>query len=34
MHVDRGYIASPVVGEVLVDSGDVICKRVWTIIID
>jgi hypothetical protein len=26
MHVDRGYIASPVVGEVLVDGGDVICK--------
>jgi hypothetical protein len=26
MHVDRGYIASPVVGEVIVDSGDVICK--------
>jgi hypothetical protein len=26
MHVDRGYIASPVVGEVIVDGGDVICK--------
>jgi hypothetical protein len=26
MHVDRGYIASPVIGEVLVDGGDVICK--------
>jgi len=26
MHVDRGYIASPVVGDVLADGGDVICK--------
>jgi len=26
MHVDRGYIASPVVGDVLADRGDVICK--------
>jgi hypothetical protein len=26
MHVDRGYIASPVVGDMLADGGDVICK--------
>jgi len=26
MHVDRGYIASPVVGDVLADGGNVICK--------
>jgi hypothetical protein len=26
MHVDRGYIASPVIGDVLAEGGDVICK--------
>jgi hypothetical protein len=26
MHIDRGYIASPVVADVLADGGDVICK--------
>jgi len=26
MHIDRGYIASPVVPDVLADGGDVICK--------
>jgi hypothetical protein len=26
MHIDRGYIASPVVNEVLDDGGDVLCK--------
>jgi hypothetical protein len=26
MHIDRGYIASPVVGDVLADDGDVVCK--------
>jgi hypothetical protein len=26
MHVDRGYIASPVVSVVLAEGGDVICK--------
>jgi hypothetical protein len=26
MHVDRGYIASPVVGDVLAEGGDVVCK--------
>lgn len=26
MHIDRGYIASPVVGEVLAAGGEVVCK--------
>jgi IS5 family transposase len=26
MHIDRGYIASPVVADVLADGGDVVCK--------